>query len=357
MKNKVNVDQCNIDTDDREKEFAAKKSLGYEKDYAKNRFDWSNNPDNNIVADFPLHVDVEFSSICNLSCPMCPTGTEEFKAKVPRAYVDPVLFKKIIDECAENNLYSLRLSWIGEPTLHPKFLELLRYAKEKGIKEVSMLTHGKKFINWEFCEKVIDAGIDYITISIDGINETYEEIRKPIKFPQIVQALRNISEIKKSKNLIKPAIKIQGVWPAVKKDLEEYLKIFTPLTDLIYTNPLIDYLQLDDPDSIEYVDNFTCYQLFQRVVVRSNGLTAMCSNDDVSGHVTGDANRMTIKEIWHGQEFKRIRDLHIAHKGHLEIRGCKRCHVPRARETEEVIVNDRRIFIENYKARVQIIGR
>lgn len=354
---KVNVDQCNIDTDERERRFAEIRSYGHEKEYAKNRFDWQNNPDKHIVADFPLHVDVELSSICNLKCPMCPTGTEEFKAKVPKAYVSPELFQKIVDECAENNLYSLRLSWIGEPTLHPKFLDLLAYAKQKGIKEVSMLTHGKKFIDKEFCEKVISTGIDWITISIDGINETYDEIRKPIKFPQIVQALRNLTEIRKERNLVKPAIKIQGVWPAVKKDVEKYLEIFTPVTDLIYTNPLIDYLQLDDLSSVEFVQDFTCYQPFQRVVVRSNGLTAMCANDDVTGHVTGDANKMTIKEIWHGEEFKKIRDLHIQHRGHLDIRGCKRCHVPRARETEEVFVKGRKITIENYKGRVQIVGK
>ena len=74
---------------------------------------------------------------------MCYTTTEEFLQKVPSKYFDIDLFKKIIDEIA-GKVYAVRLSYRGEATLNKNFIEALRYAKNKGIKEVSTLTHGKK---------------------------------------------------------------------------------------------------------------------------------------------------------------------------------------------------------------------
>ena len=60
----------------------------------------------------------------------------------------------------------------------------IRYAKAKGIKEVSTLTHGFK-LSLPFFEQITDAGIDWITISIDGIGDTYERIRAPIRFEEL----------------------------------------------------------------------------------------------------------------------------------------------------------------------------
>jgi hypothetical protein len=42
-------------------------------------------------------------------------------------------FRKIIDECATRGVYSVKLSWRGEPLLNPHIVDMVRYAKEKGI--------------------------------------------------------------------------------------------------------------------------------------------------------------------------------------------------------------------------------
>ena len=52
---------------------------------------------------------------------------------------------KIIDEVA-GKIYSLRLSWIGEPTLHSKLVEIAKYAKDKKIKRSLSLQMDTNFI-------------------------------------------------------------------------------------------------------------------------------------------------------------------------------------------------------------------
>jgi len=192
-------------------------------------------------------------------------------------------------------------------------------------------------------------------VSIDGVDEVYEAIRMPITFADIQQGLKNLKEARARLNKIKPAIKIQGVWPAVKQNADRYMEVFTPITDLIFTNPLIDCHHHDE--DVEYVLNFTCYQPFQRLVVRSNGEAVMCSNDDMGQIVIGDTRTQTVHEIWHGERMNQIRKDHIEHKALEKNPVCKRCYVPRVREFEEATVQGRKVMIENYKGRQQIIGK
>ena len=71
---------------------------------------WHDLPKKRELRDYPLPVDIEMSSKCNLRCPMCYTTTEEF-TKVPSKYFDIDLFK-IIDEIAGKVYARLR----GEAT-------------------------------------------------------------------------------------------------------------------------------------------------------------------------------------------------------------------------------------------------
>ena len=173
------------------------------------------------------------------------------------------LFKKIIDEI-KNKVPAIRLSLRGEATLNKNFVNCIAYAKENGIKEVSTLTHGFK-LTLPFFEEITNAGIDWITISIDGTYETYNDIRKPLKFEDLLKKISDKSDYKKSKNLKKPVIKVQGIWPAIKKDPIKFYKTFKPLVDQVAFNPLIDYLDKDE--NIEFVENFSCPQQYQRLVI------------------------------------------------------------------------------------------
>jgi radical SAM protein with 4Fe4S-binding SPASM domain len=353
----INKGHFDLEPPERAVEFSKKLGRGWEQKYREYRRLWEELPATKTIRDYPLLVDLELSSRCNLACPMCPTVTEEFIDKRVKPYkkgtLDYDLAKKIIDEIA-GKVFALRLSWVGEPTLHPKFVEIIRYAKKKGIQEVSFLTNGTKLLP-EYFEKVAEAGADWITISIDGMGETYNAIRAPLKFDETLEKIRAIKQYKVDKGLDKPVIKIQGVWPAVRKDPEAFYNTFSPIVDLVAFNPLIDYLHKDS--DIVYEQNFCCPQHYQRLVIASNGSAAMCSNDDNVTMVVGNAFEQTIHEIWHGKEMQRIRDIHSKHNGFKEIEACARCYYPRKTAADEVaVINEREIHIENYINRKQDVG-
>lgn len=353
----INKGHFDLEPPERMEAFSAKLARGWEQEYAAYRHNWAELPNLGQVADYPMLVDLEMASRCNLACPMCPTVTEEFIQKrvapFKKGLLDFNLVKRIIDEIA-GKVPALRLSWVGEPTLHPKLVDTVRYAKEKGIREVSFLTNGTK-LQLAYFIKLAEAGIDWITVSVDGMDETYNRIRKPLKFPDTLAKLRAIHAWKTANGREKPVIKIQGVWPAIRENPERFYNTFAPIVDLIAFNPLIDYLHKDS--DIVYQEGFFCPQYYQRVVISSNGKAAMCSNDDHVEVVVGDANSQSIREIWHGPELNALRAKHRERDGFKQIPSCARCYYPRQVVRDETAtINGRLIAIENYVNRAQVIG-
>lgn len=159
---------------------------------------------------------------------MCYTTTDEFKEKVDQQIMSFELFRKIIDECSQYNLFSIRLSFRGEAFLNKHIFDMIKYAKDKGIKEISTLTHGG-FLTEEKFQKLINLKLDWLTISFDGIGETYEKIRHPLKFDDAVNKIRRFNEMKEEQHVVKPVIKVQTVWPAIADDPEKFYNILIRL--------------------------------------------------------------------------------------------------------------------------------
>lgn len=351
----INKGQFTLEPPQRIAEFESNRGHGCEQAYKENRQQWSDFPQQQFVADYPLHVDIEMASLCNLRCYMCYTITDEFKKKVNAKLMDFDLFTKIVDQCAEGGVYSIRLSLRGESFLHKRIFDAVRYAKEKGIKEVSSLTNGVKLTE-EMFKELMDAGMDWLTISIDGIGETYESIRKPAKFDHMVEKIANFKKMRDAAGMKKPVIKVQSIFPAIEDDPKAFYDIFAPITDMVSSNPLIDYLNNDDPETIFYHEDFSCPQLYQRLTIGADGLVMLCSNDEENEYVVGDANHQSIHEIWHGQKISEARKIHADHQGQVSLAPCKKCYLPRRTVPTTISIDNREVDFFEYLNRSQVIG-
>lgn len=349
----INKGNYSMDTAEREAEFEACRGDGWERDYADYRTKWTEHAKGQVVADYPLLVDIELSSVCNLHCPMCYTITDDFKEKVDTRRMDWALFTKIIDEIG-GKVPAIRLSLRGEALLHKKFMDCIRYAKGHGIKEVSTLTHGG-MLTLPFFEEAAEAGLDWITISIDGVGETYEKIRKPLKFEDQLNKIKAIRRYKDEHGLKRPVIKVQGIWPAIRENPQLYYDTFAPHVDLVAFNPLIDYLGNDK--HVEYLENFTCPQQYQRLVIGADGLVMKCSNDEENRELVGDIKQQTVHEIWHGEKLNAVRELHKRDRGFMESQVCRKCYLPRKTSEEPAEIDGRSFIVRNYTFRIQEVGK
>lgn len=350
----INKGNYSMDTAEREALFEQYRGDGWEPEYTEYRQKWSEHAKQQQVSEYPLLVDIELSSLCNLTCGMCYTITDEFKKKVNATRMDWELYKKIIDEIG-GKVTAIRLSLRGEATLHTKFIEAIKYAKDHGIKEVSMLTHGGK-LTLPYFKKMVEAGIDWITVSADGVGETYERVRKPLKFDDLLGKLRAIKKYKEENKLKRPVIKVQGIWPAIAESGPDvYYDTFKASADLVAFNPLIDYLSNDT--HIEYLEEFTCPQQYQRLVIGADGLIMKCSNDEENREVIGDIKQETVHQVWHGEKMQAVRNMHLQPRGFMQSAVCRKCYLPRKTEDEKAQVGERTFTVRNYVHRIQLIGK
>lgn len=286
--------------------------------HAFNRYQWYMYPKMNKVAPFPLHVDLETTAKCNLRCPMCPgrhISNEEYSG---RGHMDLDLYKKLVDECARHHVFSIRLSWRGEALVNPKFAEYVYYAKVvKKIPNVSFLTNGC-LLKGELAEQLIEYGVNYISVSIDGMGNMYEQIRHPIKFDTIYENLKAFKELKENKNTRKPVVRITTLWPAIARNPREFYEKLIPVCDKIVYNPLKDY-SITEPQK----EHFICQFPWERLFVAFNGDLQPCSNTK-EGFVIGNVAENSLEEIWHSSKMNELRRLHI-HGKRREVFPCNQC--------------------------------
>jgi len=231
---------------------------------------------------------------------------------------------------------------------------MIRYAKKKGIKEVSTLTNNLA-LNPELFRKAMEAGLDWLTISFDGLGKTYESIRKPAKFEESYNKIKEYHRIKQDAKSVKPVIKVQSVWPAIKDDPQAYYDAFEPYVDEVVTQTLVDYLHKDH--EIEYERNFDCPVLYQRLVIGADGIALLCSNDEFCYNPVGDANTQSIHEIWHGAKLTEAREIHKRHEGVEKLKPCRHCYLPRKTVTVVEKTPTRQVVIEKLANRKDEIGK
>lgn len=314
---KVNIDQFVLGS--RKREFLWNWKRRQKIAYFFNRAQWYLYPKIHYVPDFPIHVDYEISSICNMRCPMC---FRPHRADQNDGLMDYDLFCKSIDECASHKLYSIRVSWRGESTLHPRLIEMITYAKKAGIKEVSFLTNALK-IEGEYAEKLVQSGADYISISIDGLFEDYDRIRKPAKFEETVKRIKNLKKLRDDIGNGYPLLKVNTIWTKIKNNLNEYYDIFGPIADIISFNPDYDYSEEDCPVPEDHV----CQYPYQRLTIKWNGDVPMCISDWDCEVKLGNIKKNSLKDLWHGELMQKIRTGHLNKKAR-DYSPCRKCHRP-----------------------------
>ncbi|MEZ4226385.1 MAG: radical SAM protein [Polyangiaceae bacterium] len=121
------------------------------------------------VANRPKHW-VRAVTACNSKCLFC------LDSDTPRnVYLEEAEIRREIDRgIDELGADKLILSG-GEATLHPAFVDLVAYAKERGYDRVQTVTNGYRLSEKEFFERSMAAGLGEITFSIHGHNEALHD--------------------------------------------------------------------------------------------------------------------------------------------------------------------------------------
>jgi len=108
----------------------------------------------------PFLVVWDSTSMCNLKCKHCYANA----GKLAPGELTTEERKKLIDDIYDAGVIALAISG-GEPTIRKDFLEIVKYAHDKGL-YVSVASNGT-LITKKFAKKLKKTGVDYIEISLD----------------------------------------------------------------------------------------------------------------------------------------------------------------------------------------------
>ncbi len=289
--------------------------------YQEYRRKWKEWPETFKVGDFPLFIDVEVTSACNLKCPFCATTFRGDKIK--KGFVTFDMVKEIIDEGAENGLYGVKFNIRGEPLMHPEIHEFVSYAKQKGLIDVYFNTNAA-LMSEEISRKLIDSKLDRLSISFEGYTkEVYEKNRVGSNFEKVLENIETMQALKKKRGVQKPYLRVQTVvLPDMEFSLEEYKEFWKERVDEV---SVLDYKEMKHKKKgVSY--SWACPQLWQRMAIWWDGTVLPCNHDDDGLLAMGKVGENKIKDIWHSDEMKKMRDLHkqgLAHK----IPACDGCYL------------------------------
>ncbi len=111
-----------------------------------------------------LHM--ELTNICNFACEFCPDS----RMKRQRGMMPFETACAILDEVADNRIAkTVHFHVMGEPTLHPRLVDIAAYASTKGI-ETCLTTNGSR-LDETLTGELIDSGVRRIIVSLQTPDE------------------------------------------------------------------------------------------------------------------------------------------------------------------------------------------
>lgn len=271
----------------------------------------------------PFTVYIEQTRVCNLKCFYCVHSTRdeedgEFQKlgyKIKHMSLDDYL--KVINDLKEfpkGSIKRIVFSGLGEPTANPKLPEFVKIAVESEIAErVEIITNGL-LLNKKLIDKLIDAKITNINISIQGLSvNKYKKIcGADIDFDKFLKTLEYLYDNKKNTKIY---IKIIDAALENEKEKEEFYRIFSPFADRIYVEHLVQMQQSLEKikNIVDCTKNFygekvdmdrkVCSPVFYFLQIGCDLDVFPCPVPGLSrGLSMGNLKINNIKEIWNGKK-------------------------------------------------------
>lgn len=266
----------------------------------------------------PFIINVDPADICNFQCKFCPTGDRELMKRTDgrnHGVMDFDLYKKIIDDICkfEDKVKVIRLYKDGEPLLNPHFADMIKYAKQSGCCDRVDTTTNASLLTHELSDKIIEAGLDRINISIEGVNEQqYLDFSGyNLKYSDLVDNIRYFYEHKTNTEMI---VKTNGdILTEQQKKI--FLDTFGDITDGIFIESIMDCWPTFEQKKVEVNEErgiygqtikevLVCPYVFYSFAINSDGTISLCFLDWHRRLVIGDAKKENIVDVWNGEKLR-----------------------------------------------------
>ena len=275
-----------------------------------------------LNADFPSQVIVDITEVCNLACIHCPHPEFKQSPHYDARYLDLELHHKMVDEVrrhGQGRTQYIRYTSEGEPLVNPQCYDMLQHAVETSGVLVTLTTNGT-ILNEKRVHKLLASGLHMIDVSIDAFSEeTYAKIRVngDLKVTRgnvqrLIRMAREtggrtrvvVSYVEQPQNThetkdFEAFWKAQGAHSVVVRRLHSSAGAVIPVADLLRKTAAAK-------------KRYPCLYPWERITLNPRGKLAFCPQDWVHGSELADYRTTTIKEVWQGEFYRRLREAHLS---------------------------------------------
>ncbi len=292
----------------------------------------------------PLKLFLESCSLCNISCPGCPTGLKSLSRK--QGLMPLEKYKGLLDDCGKY-IQDMRLHLFGEPLLNENIAEMVAYAKGKDIPFIEISTNGNIAVDDEYCKTLIRSGLDSLIISMDGVTpETYSVYRRGGKISKLILFTEKMAAMKRELGVLLPVIDVQFI---VMKHNEHELAQARELSAALGADNLVthffdvgfcpegvdaaqwlpennsysQYTNDDDGLRVKGERAETCSSLWDTLYVTWEGDILPCCYDGQARNVLGNLFTSGVRRTWNGGRIKAFRKQVLKDRNSIEL--CRSC--------------------------------
>ncbi len=286
----------------------------------------------------PRYLDVELTNLCNFRCRFCPTGTksiQRLKGNMPEAVADA-----LVENIRKFHIPGVRFIRWGEPTMHPKYLEIMKRVKEAGA-AIHINTNGA-LLDEAQIKQLIEMETDSIKFSFQGADEgTYNEMREGGDYAHLLDVIKQMYHLRGSRSY--PYIQISTTLTGetaeqienFKQDVGDYCDYYnigyTMLHHLNVDNMKIDEKEkekirkLQQQEKMKHVYLEVCSEAFDKLSVNWNGDVTLCCSDYDNFLVVGNILDMDLKQLFNSKAADQYRDM-IARHEYGRVKCCSTCY-------------------------------
>jgi radical SAM protein with 4Fe4S-binding SPASM domain len=289
----------------------------------------------------PFTFNIFPTNACNFRCNYCAQslGAENLKSEYHFTY-ETMTLKTL--ELAVNKMIKfpkkfklVSMMGHGEPLLNKDLPEMIRCVYEAGVAErIEIITNGS-LLTPQLSEKLIDAGLSAIRISLQGLSsQKYQEISKAkLDFKEFIENIRYFYSIKRQCKVF-----VKVVDTALEDGEEErFYQIFGNISDRMYVEKVkpvysgVEYKEKVDEILIDRYGNvhkkrLVCPLTFFMLSMWPNGDIVPC-DAIYKPVVLGNVYQDDLISMWNNEKLRAFQTMHLKKEKDCH-KECKKCCAP-----------------------------
>ena len=164
----------------------------------------------------PKFVQIEPVGQCNLRCRMCAIQyRRDGPPHGPLAFLPFADFTRLVEGFGA--IEELHLQGLGEPTMHPRFFDMVAWASARGIR----VSTNSNLTLWSErrARQCIESGLAQLSVSLDAATPAlYERIRVNARFAKVI---RNLRRVMAARSALHSPLEVRIVCVLMRQNLHE----------------------------------------------------------------------------------------------------------------------------------------